>query len=161
MKRIFLIIPISICLALPACKKVSGPADGNSVQPNNNLDSTISINATINGRTWQSDSAFGYYVKYSGNDSGVVGLQITATQTLNDTLSSISFYISNYTGPSIYTIDPPINTATYYNIGNNRNFARSGQINITSDTAYSLRGTFYFTADTFTISSGKFNVALP
>jgi len=160
MKRLFLIIPISLCIALPACKKVSGPADGNSIQPNNKLDSTIYMNATINGRKWQSDSVFSYSVKSSGNDSGIVNLEITGTQKVNDTANTIIFYISNYTGPNKYIINPPVNTATYY-VGNNRHYASVGQVQITSDTAYALKGTFYFTADTITVTNGTFDVALP
>ena len=161
MKRLFLIIPACIYLISPACKKASGPADGNSVQKNNNLDSTLSINAQINGNNWQTDSVFAYYVQYSGNDSGVVSLQIIATRKVNDSATSMIFYINNYTGPNTYTINPPINTATYYSYGNLRNYADSGQIVITSDTAYALKGTFTFTADTFRITNGTFNAALP
>jgi len=161
MKRLFFIIPILLYIAFTACTKASGPADGNSVQPNNNLDSTVSITATINGSNWHTDSAFGYYVKYSGNDSGEVDLKIIATQRLNDTVSTINFYITNYTGPNTYVINPPINTATYYNFGSNRNFANTGQIDITSETAYAIIGTFHFIAGTDTIKNGTFNVALP
>lgn len=161
MKRLFFIIPIMLCAMLPACNKAKGPADGNSIQPNNKLDSTISMNATINGRNWQTDSVFGYYVKNSGNDSALITLEITATQKLNDTSSTIVFYIYNYTGPKTYTINPPANTATYY-IGASRNFADSGVIIITSDTAYALKGTFNFKVDTaYRITNGAFNVALP
>jgi len=64
MKRLFLIlIPLSLCLGMPACKKAKGPANGNSVQPNNNLDSTVFMAATINGRDWLSDSAYGYFIR--------------------------------------------------------------------------------------------------
>ena len=160
MKRLFFIIPLALCFAIPACKKAAGPADGNSVQPNNNLDSTIAMNAVINGRNWAADSAFGYYVKFSGNDSGVVNLEITGTQMLNDTPTTITFNITNYTGPATYTINPPTNTATYY-VGNFRNYALSGVLIIASDTAYSLRGTYHFIANTDTITGGTFNVALP
>ncbi len=160
MKRLFFIFPIMLCAALPACKKTSGPADGNSVQKNNKLDSTVSMNAVINGRNWQTDSVFGYYVKYSGNDSGLVSLQITGTQLLNDTASTIIFYINRYNGPNTYIINPPVNTATYY-IGSKRNYADSGVVIITSDTAYALKGTFSFKVDTALRANGTFNVALP
>jgi len=161
MKRLLLIIPLFVCMAMPACKKASGPADGNSVQQNNNLDSTLSMNALINGGNWQTDSVFAYYVQYSGNDSGEMGLQITASRTIHDSATSFIFYITNYTGPNTYPINPPINTATYYSYGNIRNYADSGQIVITSDTAYALKGTFYFVAHTYTITGGTFNAALP
>ena len=160
MKRLFFIIPIFLYVALPACKKAAGPADGNSVQPNNNLDSTAAMNATINGKNWKADSAFGYYINYSGNDSGVINLEIIATQSNNDTLSTIIFNITNYTGPNTYPINPPVNTATYY-LGNNRFYADSGVITVTADTAYAITGTFHFTVDTFRITNGTFNVALP
>lgn len=161
MKRLFLIIPVSLWIALPACKKVRGPADGKSVQQNNNRDSTIAMNAMINGRSWQTDTVFAYYINYSGNDSGVISLQINGTQNSRDSVSSVTLYITNYTGPNTYTINPPLITATYYSNGNLRNFADSGQIVISSDTAYALKGTFSFTADTFRITGGVFNAALP
>ncbi len=160
MKRLFLIIPISLCLALPACKKASGPANLKSVQPNNNLDSTVIMTATINGQSWQADSAFGYYVQNSGNDTGTQNLLITATQTNTNPPTTITFNIYNYTGPNTYLINPPNNTAAYY-VGNLRNFGRSGHITISSDTAYALKGTFTFIAGADTINSGVFNVALP
>jgi len=161
MKRLFVIIPVLFWMALPACKKASGPADGNSIQQNNNRDSTVAMNAMINGSSWQTDTVVAYYVKYSGNDSGVVSLQINGTQTIHDSSTSVTLYITNYTGPNTYTINPPLTTATYYSNGNLRNFADSGQIVILSDTAYALKGTFVFTADTFRITSGVFNAALP
>ena len=118
------------------------------------------MNATINGKNWKADSAFGYYINYSGNDSGVINLEIIATQSNNDTLSTIIFNITNYTGPNTYPINPPVNTATYY-LGNNRFYADSGVITVTADTAYAITGTFHFTVDTFRITNGTFNVALP
>lgn len=148
-----------LCLFF-ACKKVSGPANGNSVQPNNHLDSTVAVSASINGAPWQTDSAFGYNVKHSGNDSGVSNLLITATTYKSYPPSTITFNITNYTGPNEYPVNPPTNTAIYY-IGNARNFATKGTITVTSDTAYALKGTFTFDADTFTVSNGAFNVALP
>ena len=160
MNRLFLIIPVSVCLAFPACKKVHGPANDKSVQQNNNLDSLVAVDARVNGRLWHADTAYGYFVRYSGNDTGLKSLLISATQKLNDSLTTITFNISNYTGPNTYVIDPPVNTAAYY-MGNFRNFALTGTIKISSDTAYALIGTFSFTADTFTITNGEFNVALP
>ncbi len=160
MKRLFLIIPISFCLALPACKKAAGPANLKSVQPNNNLDSTVLMTATINGQSWRAYSAFGYYVLNSGNDTGTKNLLITATQNNTNPATTITFNIYNYTGPSTYQIDPPVNTAAYY-VGNLRHFGNSGHITISSDSAYALKGNFSFIAGTDTITSGVFNVALP
>ena len=160
MKRLFIVLPLSLCLAMPACKKVKGPANGNSVQPNNNLDTMVSMTAVINGRSWGTTSAYGYNVKHSGNDSGVMNLMITATQNVNDTTSTITFNINNYSGPATYTIDPPYNTAVYYT-GNRRHYSDTGVIVIATNTNYALRGTFFFRADTFTVASGKFDVALP
>ena len=161
MKRFFLIIPAALCIALPACKKVSGPADGNSVQQNNNLDSTVTMTAQVNGTAWKTESVFAYLINYSGNDSGVVGLQVTGTQKIHDTASTFTFYITTYTGPDTYYINPPINTATFYSNGNVRNFADTGWLVVTSDTAYALKVVFYFVAGTYTITNGFFNEALP
>ena len=160
MKRLLFIIPISFCLALPACKKAPGPANLKSVQPNNNLDSTVLMSATINGQTWKADSAYGYYVLNSGNDTATKNLMITGTQTSGSTPTTVTINIYNYTGPNTYTIDPPINTVTYY-VGSLRNFGRSGQIVISSDTAYALKGSFSFLAGGDTVTTGVFNVALP
>ena len=143
-----------------SCKKAKGPANGNSVQPNNNLDSTVALTATINGVTWPADSVFGYFINNSGNDSGKIGLEIIATRQLNNVTTSMIFFISNYTGPNTYVINPPVNTATYY-VGNMRNYAITGQINVTSDTAYALRGTFNFIAGADTVTNGVFDVAQP
>jgi hypothetical protein len=160
MKRLF-IIPFALCVAVYACKKAPGPADGNSVQQNNNLDSTVAMTAMVNGSSWKSDSVFAYYINYSGNDSGVIGLQLTGTQKVHDTATTFTFYITTYTGPDTYYINPPINTATFYSNGNVRNFADTGWIVVASDTAYALKGTFYFATGTYTVSNGVFNAALP
>jgi hypothetical protein len=160
MKRIFFVIPVILFISFAACKKNRGPADGNSVQPNNHLDSMVSMSATINGQAWQTDSAFGSYVQQSGNDSGVVNLMITATREKNGSASTILFNITNFSGPTTYTINPPVNTATYYQ-GNTRYYATSGQIVVTNDTGVAIIGTFNFVADTVTITNGVFNVALP
>jgi hypothetical protein len=162
MKRLLIAIPILLLCCVFACKKAKGPANGKSVQPNNNLDSTVSVSAQINGVNWQTDSAYGYNVKHSGNDSGKADLMITATSTDKKTglASTITFNISNYSGPAEYTISPPYNTATYYT-GSTRHFALKGSFVVATDTAYSLRGSFTFTADTFTVSQGVFDVALP
>jgi hypothetical protein len=160
MKRLIIGIPLVLLCSFFACKKVKGPANGKSVQPNNHLDSTVAINASINGAPWQTDSAYGYNVKYSGNDSGVSNLMITATNYTTNPRSTITFNITKYAGLQVYTVSPPINAATYF-IGNSRHFATKGTITFTSDTAYSLKGTFSFTADTFTVTGGVFNVAIP
>jgi hypothetical protein len=158
-KRV-IIISIFLLAACAACKKAKGPANGNSVQPNNNRDSTVSIKATINGAEWQSDSAFGYLIKNSGNDSGVVSLMIKATKKSKTTVSTINLIIYNFTGPNTYTINPPVNSATYY-VGNDRHFAILGKVVVTSDTLYALKGTFNFLADSINVTGGVFNVAAP
>ena len=118
--------------------------------------------ASINGAQWHSDSAaaFGYFIQQSGNDSGITNLMVTATQKLNNSTQTITFNISNYTGPNTYTINPPYNTAAYY-INNIRHYADTGVFTITRNTGFSLLGTFSFRADTFTVVSGSFDVALP
>ena len=154
------LVIVMLCICAFACKKVSGPANGKSVQPNNNRDSTVSISSTINGANWATDSAYGFLQVQSANDSGIVNLIINATNYSGAIPTSMKLYITNYTGPNTYEIAPPANSATYY-VGNNRNFATAGEIVITSDTAYALKGTFIFVADTVTVASGVFNVALP
>jgi hypothetical protein len=165
-RRLFA-ISVVLFIAFAGCKKASGPANGKSVQPNNHIDSTVAFNAMINNISWQTDSAFGYLVNNSANDSGIVNLMITAIRYSDTTPSTITFNITNYTGANTYTIDPPVNTATYY-VGNNRHFAKSGsitimvnQIIVRSDTGYSLTGVFNFVADTIKVTNGAFNVAQP
>jgi len=167
MKRLYIVIPILLLIAFGSCKKVSGPANGNSVQVNNNLDSTVFLTATVNGQVWKTDSAVGYLIKSSANDSLVNGLMINATKGTGDSAKTINFYITTYTGPGTYPINPPYNTATYYQ-GTTRYFATSGQVVLTLfqiatavDTGYALLGTFNFIADGDTVTNGSFNVALP
>jgi hypothetical protein len=162
MKRLLIAVPLLLLCCMFACKKAKGPANGKSVQPNNNLDSTVNVSAIINGSAWQTDSAYGYYVKHSGNDSGMSDLMITATSTDKKTgvISTITFNISNFSGPNEYAIAPPYNTATYY-IGSMRHFAMHGSFVVATDTGYALRGSFSFLADTFQVSQGVFDVSLP
>jgi len=160
MKRELVTVPILICFFFACCSKAKGPADGKSVQVNNHLDSTVSLSALINGTNWQTDSAYGYKVNSSGNDSGVVNLVITASKRNGGVASTISFNITRYSGANTYTIAPPVNTAAYY-IGSERHFATSGQLVVTTDTGVALLGNFYFTADSFNVEQGVFNVARP
>jgi len=157
MKRFPVFIGLSLCMLIAACGKKSGYPATPSVQPVSN-DSLVSMAATVNGSAWQTDSAFGYTVHTSTNDSGVVNLMITATRKSGGDTSTILLYISNFTGPNTYNIDPPINTAAYYN-KTNRHFASSGQIVVVSDTPYAIIGTYNFVADSITVTAGSFNVA--
>ena len=159
MKRILVFVFMFSALALGSCKKASGPADKPSVQPDNNRDSLVDITAVINGANWGTKAVYGYNIK-SATDSGRISLMITGTQTNNDTVSTLSFTIGNYTGPATYTIDPPANAATYYK-GTERHFATSGQVIVLSDSAYAITGTFNFTADTINVTNGVFNIAKP
>jgi hypothetical protein len=159
MSRLFILYAVSLYLVFAGCSKTSGPANGKSIQPNNNLDSMVSMSAIINGHDWQTDSAFGYNVKYSGNDSAISNLNITATQKMNGNATTIQFNITRYSGTGQYPVNPPLNTAAYY-VGNTRHFGTSGTIVVTSTANYSLVGTFNFTADSFSVT-GKFNVATP
>ena len=160
MSRLFFIFIVTLFMVSSGCRKVSGPVDGKSVQPNNKLDSLVAMSATINGQPWHTSSAYGYYVKYAGLDSGRINLMVTATQTNNDTTSTITFTINNYSGVNKYQLDPPDNSATLY-VGNTRHYATSGEIYVTSQTPYAIIGTFFFTADSTNITNGTFNIALP
>lgn len=160
MKRPVFIVSILICLvAYGACKKAKGPANGKSVQPNNNLDSLVFMTAAINGNSWTADSVFGYRVKSSGNDSGISNLMITALRKDNGHPTTINFVVSNYKGVAKYIVNPPVVTATYYE-GTVRHYATYGDVNIISNSDYSLIGNFYFIADSISVS-GDFNVAMP
>jgi hypothetical protein len=161
MKRLILCIPVFLFCAFIACRKAKGPPNAKSVQPNNNLDSTVMMSAAINGANWKTDSAYGYRIRYSGNDSNYSNLMITATKHDSVSPTTIKFSITRFNGPNTYVINPPINTATYYDANNVRHYATSGSIVVATDTAYALRGTFSFVADTVSITNGIFDVALP
>ncbi len=154
------VLLVAVLVAL-GCSKAKGPANAKSAQPDNNRDSTVTMYATINGQQWKTDSAFGYNVKYSGNDSSIVDLLITATLHEPGFNSTIKFTISDYSGPGLYPVNPPFCTAAYYR-GTLRYFATSGQINITTAiNPYALVGTFDFVADTINVINGYFDVAKP
>ena len=157
-----LCIAISILtVAMGSCTKNAGPANGNSVQPNNKLDTLVFMSANINGHLFKTDSAFGYNVKQLNNDSvQALNLLINASITKADSVSSISITVNNFTGPNTYVINPPNVSATWY-LNNARHFATSGQIVILSDTAYALIGNFNFVADSIVVANGAFNVLMP
>ncbi len=159
MKRYFVIIAILVCAAVGACKKAKGPANGNSIQQDNNRDSLVNMSAAINGNSWHTDSAFGYKVLSSDNDSSVSNLMITAVNKNNGHPSTITFVVNNYKGLAKYAINPPQVTATYYE-GTVRHYATYGDVNFISNANYSLIGDFYFQADSFYVN-GTFNVATP
>ena len=161
MKRVFIIgTVLLLCIAYGACKKVPGPANGKSIQLNNSLDPNVYMSAAINGVDWSTDSAFGYTIKNSANDSSKINLMINGVNNdANGNPSTITFNIYNYTGPAMYHMNAPLVTATYY-IGTTRHFATYGYVHITSDTNYALIADFYFAADSFSVA-GTFNVAMP
>ena len=142
-----------------ACKKKAGPANGNSVQPSTGKDTLVGMAAKINGATWHTDSAFGYKIKYNG-DSQKVNLMVTAIQKTTTPGTTITFTLSNYTGAGTYLVDPPWTSAAYYE-NNNRHFAATGQVVISSETEYGIIGTFNFTADSVVVAEGVFNIAEP
>ena len=144
-----------------SCSKTNGPANANSVQPNNKLDTLVAMNASINNHKFATDSAFGYNIKPLVTDSSfVMNLLITGSQTKADSISSISLSISNFTGPNTYNINPPYVTASWY-LNNQRHYAGFGQIVILSDSNYALIGTFSFIADSVLVNNGSFNVLMP
>ncbi|PQJ10896.1 hypothetical protein CJD36_013070 [Flavipsychrobacter stenotrophus] len=159
MKRIVAVLVVISLLAFVACKKKKHYPVTNSVQQNNNQDTAVGMNATINGHAWTTDSAYAYRIRYA-NDSVMSDLYINATRKVNDTTSTISFSIVNYTGPKNYLIDPPNVSATYY-INGERHYATLGEINIESDSPYAMIGTFNFTVDSTVVTDGSFNVAKP
>jgi len=160
MKRIPLYILIGCTIAFGSCHHDTGPADLPSIQPNNRLDTLVLFTANFQGSQWKTDSAYAIIVNYA-NDSTVENIQITASQTIKDTGTSFVLNLTNFTGPGIYSVTPPVNAVTYYK-GNQRYYAVSGVINILSDTSYSLIGNFGITtADSAFVATGTFNVAMP
>lgn len=160
MKRLCVIVGLIIVAMAGACKKAKGPANVKSAEQNNGLDSLLNMKATINGSVWQTDSAYSYKVKSSGNDTNVESLLIIATQMKDNVATTIKFYISSFTGKSDYVINPPQNSVTY-SVGNERHVATSGTLKVSNDTGSLLTGTFYFVADTIVATNGTFKVAIP
>lgn len=159
MKNIFAIIILSLPLVFFACKKQADPLDLPSIQPNNSLDTLIGMSAMVNGKSWQTNSVIAYNVSYA-YDSNKVNLLVNATSKTNDTSTTISFTLSNFTGANTYTISPAAISATYYS-GTQRHYATSGQIIVTSVANYAIIGTFNFVADSITVTQGVFNVETP
>jgi hypothetical protein len=142
------------------CRKAKGPSNIKSAQPDNSIDSLLNMVADINGVRWETDSAYSYRVKNSGNDSNVINLMVIATQKSDSVTSTMKFNISNFTGMGNYPILPPANTITYYK-GNIRYFATSGVFTVIKDSGGVMSGTFNFIADTITVTNGTFTLALP
>lgn len=171
MKNWSTVLLLSAIIAVSACKKASGPPNVKSAQVNNTLDSSVYMSAMINGFLWVTDSAFGYQVKSSANDSGASSLMVTATRIKGDSISTITFQISQYTGDGTYAIDPPYTSLSYY-VGNTRYFATNGEIVINPNKInslvatgnggdLSLSGTFSFVADSLEVWGGNFYIARP
>lgn len=159
MRKYAAVFVVFSLLALAACSKKRSYPVTNSVQQNNDQDSLVGMDAKINGQVWQTDSAYAYKIRYA-NDTAMRDLYINASRRVNDTISTISFTIVNYTGVNNYRVDPPNVTATYY-VGTERHYATQGTINITTDGPYSLIGTFNFIVDSTVVTEGNFNVAKP
>lgn len=156
----FLFVLLFALAGIAGCRKTKGPASVNSVQPDNSIDSLLNMTALVNGVKWQTDSAYSYKVKNSGNDSGIINLMVVATQTKNSIPSTITFNISDFKGVGEYVLNPPLNTATYYS-ANRRFYATAGMFNVKKDSGGILIGVFNFSADTITVSNGTYIVALP
>jgi hypothetical protein len=143
-----------------ACKKVKGPASVRSAQPDNSVDSLVTIKMSINGVAWSTDSVYSYKVENSSNDSGVYNFMVIATRAKDGKVSTLNINLTGYSGLKDYPVNPPINTITYY-ADNHRYYATSGSVNIQSDSNKVLSGTFNFIADSIVASKGAFKLAIP
>ncbi len=142
------------------CRKAKGPSNTKSAQPDNSIDSLLNMTADINGVRWETDSAYSYRVKSSGNDSNLINLMVIATKKNDSVTSTMKFNISNFTGVGNYSILPPANTITYY-LGSIRYFATSGVFTVIKDSGGVMSGTYNFIADTIVVTNGTFTLALP
>lgn len=158
-KFVFAIAVVSVVMA-GACKKKPGPIDVPSAKPDTSIAAQITMSALINARQWKTDSSYSYRVRNSANDTLSYNLMIVATRIANNEISTINLCINDFKGKGSYPINPPVNTATYYN-GNMRHYALSGNITITADTGRLFSGTFSFGADTVNVLDGRFKVAQP
>lgn len=143
-----------------ACKKAKGPANVRSAQPDNSVDSLVTIKMSVNGVAWSTDSVYSYKVANSSNDSGAYNFMIIATRDKDGKVSTLNINITGYSGLRDYPVNPPINTVTYY-ADNHRYYATSGSVNIQSDSNKVLSGTFNFNADSIVVSKGSFKLAIP
>lgn len=160
MKKLFLFgLLFSFVLAV-GCRKTKGPLNTKSAQPDTSIDSLLNMTAEINGVRWETDSAYSYRVKSSGNDSNLINLMVIANKTSNGITSTMKFNISNFTGIGNYPILPPANTITYY-YGSIRHFATSGVFTVIKDSGGVMSGTFNYVADTLSVTNGTFTLALP
>jgi len=159
MKRVPHILFFILTMLVFACKKQPDPLDLPSVQPDNRLDTLVTFSATVNGKTWQTDSVEANNVAYS-IDTTKANLLVTAKRIANDTTTIITFSIAQFSDTGIYVINPPAISATYY-IGTQRHYATSGQIEITSYANYAIIGTIIFVADSIVVTNGTFNVQQP
>jgi len=142
------------------CRKAKGPSNIKSAQTDNSIDSLLNMTADINGKRWETDSAYSYRVKNSGNDSNVINLMVIATRKTNSITSTLKFNITNFTGIGNYPILPPMHTATYY-YGSMRYFATSGMFTVIKDSGGVMSGSYNFIADTINVTNGTFVLALP
>ena len=160
MRYIGLCIFAGLMLVFYGCAKNAGPGDAVSVQPNNKLDTLVSLSATIGSYSFSTLQAYAYNIQTPIPDSGHYNILITANANRNDSATAISMTIENFSGPDTYRIQPPLVTATWY-VNNQRHYATSGNIVVISDTAYALIGVFSFMADSISVTNGKFNVLIP
>ena len=142
-----------------SCKKKANTGTGYSVKPPKGLDTLVAMTSKVNTGSWTGDSVSAVK-SISRVDSTKVDLIVTGTAGKNSSASTITFTITNYTGPNTYNIDPPYTSATYYQ-GTVRHYASSGQVIVSSDDPYGVIGTFSFTADSFAVTDGNFNAAQP
>ncbi len=159
MKNILAALIILACFIPVACKKKTKTGIGYSVQPAKGLDTLVGMDAKINGAPWHSGGAVGYKIR-SRIDSNKVDLIVNATQGADNAAVTLTFTVTNYTGPNTYAIDAPAVSAACY-LGSMRHFSNTGQVVVSSDGPYGVIGTFSFTADTVVITDGVFNVAQP
>ncbi len=159
MRKLLLFGLLFIALAL-GCRKAKGPSNTKSAQPDNSIDSLLNMTADVNGVRWETDSAYSYRVKSSGNDSNLINLMVIATNKNDSPTTTMKVNISNFTGVGNYAILPPANTITFY-LGSIRHFATSGVFTVIKDTGGVMSGTYNFIADTIIVTNGTFTLALP
>ncbi len=160
MKR-FLAIAILCAGLFFSCSKNSGPADQSSVQPNNKLDTLVSMSAKIGACSFLTTDAYGYNVQTTQSGTATIhNILITGSERKNDSVLAFNLTINGYYGPDTYYINPPFVTATWY-VNNQRHYATWGNIVIKSDSSYAMIGSFMFLADSILVSDGVFNVLSP
>ncbi|MBA3828536.1 MAG: hypothetical protein H0X33_06330 [Taibaiella sp.] len=165
MKRIIPFIPIvaMLVLSLTACNKNNDGTPPNA--PGGQLSALIN-GSSFNSGSHSSTAFLAPDTAHHKQIMVVLGANYIVHSAKDSSLQEIVLTMKNFTGIGTYNI---VNTDTgdnvaQYSIGLTPPFlhkAKSGIIKVTGTNYNYVQGTFQFTTDSVTITSGYFNVGIP